>query len=127
MQNIVQAANQYMNIVLKVVGSQITLNKFEQEKFGPYSYVLINMLCERIEFHTENFFFFHSCRKDNFLTSMSEFIVHKITERHPEPTKRILCLTEATILERDPQTYSVCYSYLISQSIALTLTERFIF
>lgn len=39
---------------------------------------------------------------------MSEFIVHKITERHPEPTKRILCLTEATILERDPQTYSVC-------------------
>lgn len=42
-----------------------------------------------------------------FMTSMSEFIVQKITERHPEPTKRILCLTEATILERDPQTYSV--------------------
>lgn len=39
---------------------------------------------------------------------MSEFTVHKITDRHPEPTKRILCLTEATILERDPQTYSVC-------------------
>lgn len=42
-----------------------------------------------------------------YMTSMSEFIVQKITERHPEPTKRILCLTEATILERDPQTYSV--------------------
>lgn len=41
---------------------------------------------------------------------MSEFIVQKITDRHPEPTKRILCLTEATILERDPQTYSVCCS-----------------
>lgn len=38
-QNVVQAANQYMNITIKVVGSQITLNKFEQEKFGPYSYV----------------------------------------------------------------------------------------
>lgn len=38
-QNIVQAANQFMNIVLKVVPSQITLNRFEQEKFGPYSYV----------------------------------------------------------------------------------------
>lgn len=38
---------------------------------------------------------------------MSEFTVHKITDRHPEPTKRILCLTEAAILERDPQTYSV--------------------
>lgn len=46
-------------------------------------------------------------RKDNYLTSLSEFIVQKITDRHPEPTKRILCLTEATILERDPQTYSV--------------------
>lgn len=41
------------------------------------------------------------------MTSMAEFIVQKITERHPEPTKRILCLSEATILERDPQTYSV--------------------
>lgn len=41
------------------------------------------------------------------MTSMSEFIVHKLTDRHPEPTKRILCLTEKTILERDPQTYSV--------------------
>lgn len=39
-QNIVQAANTFMNIVLKVVPSQITLNRFEQEKFGPYSYVL---------------------------------------------------------------------------------------
>ena len=38
-QNVVQAANQYMNITIKVVGSQITLNKFEHEKFGPYSYV----------------------------------------------------------------------------------------
>lgn len=41
-QNIVQAANQFMNISLKVVGSQITLNRFEQEKFGPYSYVSAN-------------------------------------------------------------------------------------
>lgn len=46
--------------------------------------------------------------KDQSLTSMSEFIVQKITPRHPEPTKRILCLTDATVLERDPQTYSVC-------------------
>lgn len=38
-QNLVQAANLYMNISLKVVPSQITLNKFEHEKFGLYSYV----------------------------------------------------------------------------------------
>lgn len=36
-QNMVQAAQQYMNIALKVVGSQINLSKFEQEKFGAYS------------------------------------------------------------------------------------------
>lgn len=39
---------------------------------------------------------------------MTEFTVQKITPRHPDPVKRILCLTEVTLLERDPQTYSVC-------------------
>lgn len=39
---------------------------------------------------------------------MTEFTVQKITNRHPDPVKRILCLTETTLLERDPQTYSVC-------------------
>lgn len=38
-QNIVNASNLYMNISLKVVPSQITLARFEQEKFGAYSYV----------------------------------------------------------------------------------------
>lgn len=38
-QNMVNAAQQYMNITLKVVPSQITLSRFEQEKFGAYSYV----------------------------------------------------------------------------------------
>lgn len=42
-QNMVQAAQQHMNIQLKVVGSQITLNKFEQEKFGAYSYVVFGI------------------------------------------------------------------------------------
>jgi len=45
---------------------------------------------------------------DQFQTSSTEFSVHKITPRHPDPVKRILCLTEVTLLERDPQTYSVC-------------------
>lgn len=81
-QNIVLAAAQNMNIDIKVVASQTTLSTFEQQKFGCYA-------------------------KDHFMTSMTEFIVHKISERHLEPTKRFLCLTQATILERDPQTYSV--------------------
>lgn len=81
-QNITTAASQFMNIEIKVVASQTTLSTFEQQKFGFYA-------------------------KDHHMTSMTEFIVHKISERHAEPTKRFLCLTQATILERDPQTYSV--------------------
>lgn len=53
-QNIVQAAQQYMNISLKVVGSQITLSKFEQEKFGAYSYVF-HVLHGQFDISTGNF------------------------------------------------------------------------
>lgn len=80
--NVVQAAQQHLNVDVRVVASQITLAKFEGQRFGQFW-------------------------KDNFQTSMAEFVVQKLTDRHPEPVKRILCLTEATILERDPQTYSV--------------------
>lgn len=45
---------------------------------------------------------------DQHQTSMTEFTVQKLTPRHPDPVKRILCLTESTLLERDPQTYSIC-------------------
>ena len=81
-QNIVQCASQYLSIDIKVLKSQLNLDRIEKERFGMYS-------------------------KDQSLTSVSEFIVQKISHRHPEPTKRILCLTDATVLERDPQTYSV--------------------
>lgn len=46
---------------------------------------------------------------DEHLTSVSEFPVHKIHKaRHPEPVRRTLCITETCLLERDPQTYSIC-------------------
>lgn len=38
-QNMVNAAQQYMNISLKVVPRQITLSRFETEKFGAFLYV----------------------------------------------------------------------------------------
>lgn len=62
---------------------------------------------------------FEISSKDQSLTSMSEFIVQKITHRHPEPVKRILCLTDATVLERDPQTYSVCTLRPLVEAYAL--------
>lgn len=81
-QNMVQLSTQFVGVDIKVLPNQITLDQFERQRFGIYS-------------------------GDEYVTSMSEFIVQKVTARHSEPTKRILCLTDATILERDPQTYSV--------------------
>lgn len=50
---------------------------------------------------------------------MTEFTVQKITPRHPDPVKRILCLTETTVRERDPQTYSVCTLIPLCEVFAL--------
>lgn len=82
-QNIVQYAQQFLAIDIKVLKSQITLEQFENERFGKY-------------------------KDDQYHTSMSEFIVQKVSVRHCEPVRRILCLTDFTLLERDPQTYSIC-------------------
>lgn len=82
-QNVVQCAQHFLSIDIKVLKNQITLEQFEKERFGEY-------------------------RSDKCQTSLSEFIVQKITPRHSEQMRRILCLTETTILERDPQTYTVC-------------------
>ncbi|XP_062544605.1 dnaJ homolog subfamily C member 13 isoform X3 [Armigeres subalbatus] len=82
-QMLVNNAQQYVGVDVKVSKNQITLDQFERERFGAFS-------------------------GDQHQTSLSEFIVQKITPRHSEPMRRILCLTDTTILERDPQTYSVC-------------------
>ncbi len=42
---------------------------------------------------------------DRFITSMSEFTVYKQSRRHPDPVRRILCLTETCLIERDPASY----------------------
>lgn len=52
------------------------------------------------------FYFFQST--DESLTSLSEFTVYKQSPRHDEPVRRLLCLTESCIVERDPLSYSVC-------------------
>ncbi|XP_037280971.2 receptor mediated endocytosis 8 [Rhipicephalus microplus] len=44
---------------------------------------------------------------DEALTSLCEFVVHKISPRHEDPVRRLLCLTESCLLERDPSTYTV--------------------
>ena len=50
--------------------------------------------------------FVHS--SDDHITSLSEFSVNKVkTLRHTDSQRRLLCLSDGCIIERDPQTYSV--------------------
>ncbi|XP_055697619.1 dnaJ homolog subfamily C member 13 isoform X2 [Phlebotomus papatasi] len=93
-QNIAQCSAQFLGFEVKVLQSQITMERFEKERFGTYS-------------------------GDHCQTSMSEFLVQKITPRHSEPTRRTLCLTETTILERDPQTYTICTLRPLTEIFAL--------
>lgn len=93
-QNIVQQCNQFLGIDIKVLPTQITLSQFERERFGEFS-------------------------SDMHQTSLSEFIVKKMSPRHIEPPKRILCLTESTVLERDPQTYNICTLRPLKEIFAL--------
>ncbi|KAJ8268464.1 hypothetical protein COCON_G00136360 [Conger conger] len=44
---------------------------------------------------------------DDCITSLAEFTVHKTSPRHAEPVKRILGLTEACLVERDPASYNI--------------------
>lgn len=93
-QAIVHQCNQSLGMDIKVLPTQITLNQFEKERFGEY-------------------------QSDQHQTSLSEFIVKKISPRHFEPPKRILCLTETTLLERDPQTYNICTLRPLTEIFAL--------
>ncbi|KAK9875337.1 hypothetical protein WA026_007733 [Henosepilachna vigintioctopunctata] len=74
-----------LGLTLKTISSvPITLEDIQRQRFGTYS-------------------------GDEHLTSVSEFSVHKIHKaRHTEPLRRTLCLSETCLLERDPQTYSIC-------------------
>lgn len=82
-QSIVQQCSQSLGVDIKVLPTQITLNQFIKERFGEY-------------------------QSDQHQTSLSEFVVKKISPRHIEPPKRIFCLTDSTLVERDPQTYNIC-------------------
>ncbi|KAL1502231.1 hypothetical protein ABEB36_007404 [Hypothenemus hampei] len=81
---LVENASLFLGIKIKVLEQLITLEDFQKERFGKYS-------------------------EDEYLTSASEFFVHKIHKaRHSDPVRRIFCLSEYCLLERDPQTYSIC-------------------
>ena len=56
---------------------------------------------------------------DHFITSVSEFTVYKQSRRHPDPVRRVLCLTETCLIERDPASYCMVSLRPLSHVAAL--------
>lgn len=73
----------HSGVSIRIKKESIPMETFLNEKFGKFS-------------------------TDEALTSLAEFTVYKLSERHEEPIRRLLCLTENCIVERDPASYSVC-------------------
>lgn len=80
--------------VIRIKKDAITVNQFHAFKFGKYG-------------------------TDDAITSLYEFPVHKRTPRSPEPDKRILCLTESCIVERDIGTYNIITVKPLNEIFAL--------
>ncbi|XP_072378328.1 dnaJ homolog subfamily C member 13 [Diabrotica undecimpunctata] len=92
---ILESATANLGINIKVLSKPISLEDFQVQRFGKYS-------------------------DDEYITAVSEFSVYKIQKaRHNEPVRRTLCLSEHCILERDPQTYSICTLQPLNNIFAL--------
>ncbi|XP_046608377.1 dnaJ homolog subfamily C member 13 isoform X1 [Neodiprion virginianus] len=78
-----ESALNNLGINIKVLKEQIILDDFLTQRLGKFS-------------------------GDEHITSVSEFTVHKLSSRHPDPQRRTLCLSDTCLVERDPQTYSIC-------------------
>ncbi|ULU09193.1 hypothetical protein L5515_000042 [Caenorhabditis briggsae] len=64
------------------------------------------------------------CSRDEELTSYSEFKVSKITRRAELPVRRLLCLSETCIIERDLATYAVICATPLKHIVCLVRSEK---
>ncbi|CAD6190910.1 unnamed protein product [Caenorhabditis auriculariae] len=64
------------------------------------------------------------CSRDEEVTSYAEFKVSKVTRRGETPTRRILCLSETCIIERDIATYSVICATPLKHIVCLVRGEK---
>uniref|UniRef100_A0A8R1HPJ1 J domain-containing protein n=1 Tax=Caenorhabditis japonica TaxID=281687 RepID=A0A8R1HPJ1_CAEJA len=64
------------------------------------------------------------CSRDEELTSYAEFKVSKITRRQDLPIRRLLCLSETCIIERDPATYAVICATPLKHIVCLVRSEK---
>jgi DnaJ family protein C protein 13 len=83
-QNIIDLANINLGVQIRLAKKSYTLSDYQQIRFGP------------------------NYTSDEHLTSFAEFIVYKHSSRHTENVRRLLCLTDTCLIERDPATYHIC-------------------
>jgi len=60
------------------------------------------------------------CSKDEMITSYVEFKVQKFSPKHENPVRRLLCLSEKCIIERDIATYSVVCARNLTSIVCLS-------
>lgn len=95
---ILRYAGDFIGIALRYRKNPITLDQFMNEKFGKFS-------------------------ADECITSLAEFTVYKTSDRHSEPVRRILCLSEVCIIERDPASYAICTLKPLDEIFAIIRSE----
>ncbi|XP_033101582.1 dnaJ homolog subfamily C member 13-like isoform X2 [Anneissia japonica] len=94
-----ECAGIYIGVMLRVRKEPITFDQFVLNRFGKYS-------------------------DDNSLTSLAEFNVQKFSPRHPKPVRRVLCLTETCLVERDPATYNAVSAKPLCDVFALVRSKE---
>ncbi|VDN56737.1 unnamed protein product [Dracunculus medinensis] len=92
-------AGEYIGIALSVTNESLSTNDFMQTRLG-------------------------ICSRDEQLTSYVEFKVQKFSSRHEKPVRRLLCLSESCIIERDPATYCPICAHLLKSIICMTRDEN---
>ena len=94
-QNITELAHANLGIQIRLSKESYTLNDYHQLRFG------------------------QTYLSDEHLTSFAEFIVYKHSSRHEDSVRRLFCLTEICLIERDPATYHICTLKPLNEIFAL--------
>jgi hypothetical protein len=96
--SIIEFAANCIGVSIRFRKESIVIDDFWNNKFGKFS-------------------------ADDCITSLAEFTVYKVSNRTSEPVRRILCLTEVCLLERDPGSYSICTLKPLGEIFAIIRSE----
>lgn len=94
-----RSAADNVGVIVPVTKDAATINEFELTRLG-------------------------LCSHDDQITSYAEFKVQKFGKRHEQSTRRLLCLTQTCLVERDPVTYSVVCATPLEQIVCLVRLEK---